>query len=177
MSEPVDRFCEMVAGLDPGDARVVVGLCHAGLGGLLASRFDPAVEPLRERLGVLVRAGVAEEFLIPGLFQFLAFHLRHRSDPESVAASAAAVGAKLAALREDLGRAEPDRAVRLPDRQLEGLVAVLEDAIANKAADRERAGRLLTSLNAEQALRFDGGYWLGWWARRPLPESRAEPGL
>jgi hypothetical protein len=169
MSEPVERFCDMVAGLDPPDARGVVGLCHAGLGGLHTARFDPAVGPLRERLEVLVRAGVAEEFLIPGLFQYLAFHLRHRSDPASVTASAAAIGAKLDALRADLRRAQWDRAVRLPDRQLEGLVAVLEDALANKAVDGERAARLLTALHAEQALRFDGGYWLDWHARRPLP--------
>jgi hypothetical protein len=169
MSEPVERFCEMVAGLDPADARTVVGLCHMGLGGLFANRFDHSVGPLRERMEVLVRAGVAEEFLIPGLFLYAAFHLRHRSHPGSVAETAAAIGAKLEALRADLGRPEAERVVRLPDRELEGLVALLDDRLANMDADGEQAARLLTTLNAEQAMRFDGGYWLDWFARRPLP--------
>ncbi len=172
MSEPVERFCEVVCGLSDEDAKTVISIAHMGVGGTHADMFLPELEKLQGRLIRLVEFGVFERFLVPGLFAYLIDHFRKWVEHESVEESIDANLGLLEDLRADLLRPPEQRHRRLTDLELRDLIGKIQGVVPRKHAQREQGQRIIVHLEAEQVARFDSFYWRDWIALRARESMR-----
>jgi hypothetical protein len=166
MSEPIDRFCEVVNGLAEDDAKTVMSVFQLMTGGSSAAVFLPNLDELRDRLQAMVDFGLSERFLIPSVFWYLTDYFRGWVEEESVQDSIDANLGLLEDLRADLLRPSDKRRTSASDPELRDLISKIQGVVPRKQAQREQGRRINAHLEAARATRFDKHYWRQWLSRK-----------
>lgn len=161
MSEPIDRFCSVIAALPKSEQSDAIFQCLIAIG----QPAEPvnvsiqSIPKLRGRLQELSGFGVSEEFVITSIFSFLIRRFSDTSSEESIQKSIELHTAVLARLTAQLETPMDDRASQVNDGQLRKFIADSERHIEDARSRAESAGRIATHLESEQAKKFTPDYW------------------
>lgn len=156
MSEPIERFRNVIAGLSEADQRNVIPLCHLAIGpGSLSHLFAPTLDQLRERLREAVTFGFSDRFLISGLFLYLTDRFREWASLKMTAELD-----QLDRLKQELAVSTNQRQPPIPDDQLRDLISKIEEGLSRKRGQRENGEYLVRYFDEVQASQFDREYWL-----------------
>jgi hypothetical protein len=184
MSEPVDRFCDVLGGFNSGVVKELIAFCCGNLGREAKLAANPVSEDfsfedylreftlddLREHMNMLVeRVGIDPEFLIRSLFHSLIEHFDKLSDPITTGESIDFYLGRLAKLQEELKQPRDTRRDHIRDDQLRGVIAFVKRALSSKVARRQNAVLISEKLRTEWGRQFSAGYWKDWERRSLRP--------
>ncbi len=177
MSEPVDRFCEMIAVFEPKDRQEIVDLVCLAAGcpekptgvvptkdTLLSELHHPhTVDDLRKRLNLLAdRMDIWPVVLMSGLFHMLTDHYDRLADPSNVAEWIDRCLAERQALEAEVEKPLQDRTTGLTDDRIRRKIEAVEMIMTSSASRRQKAERLGSQIREEWDRRYPTGYWYAW---------------
>jgi hypothetical protein len=179
-TEPVDRFCQMVAEL-PGDVRdEVTKICCIALGWRsdpmedFLDKLDPVkemfrpgeMEDMREQFGVVVgKVGVRQEMLIPGLMLYLTLCYRRATLPETTSQGIDEDLKLLERMEAERKKPVEERGAMMTDEVIDSVIPKIKERMGRRLHQREAAQQILQLLEYKWKETFPEEYWLDWLAR------------
>jgi hypothetical protein len=177
MTNPVDRFCEMLTTAELPEAQSILSMACLCLGcdskptGVkrtpqtkVGEMFHKhTVEDLRKRLSHLIdHLGVHAEILVSGMLHLLINHYEKMASPDHVSSSIDKFLDMKRDLEEELERPIDERRGKRNDDQVQKLIASVEGMMTRSPSNRELGERISSALRTEWEKWFSESYWEAW---------------
>jgi hypothetical protein len=180
MSEPVERFCQVVSELPDFGRQEAIEVCCIGLG-WRRSELDvpvdgpdpvgelfraPNIDDLRARLNfVTEQVCLLEAMLIPGLLHYLADFFRRASEPSATSAAIDQDLDQLRQLQEWKAKPLAQRPAQITNNLIEEATARVKSRMTQRTGQRAAAKEMAQRLENDVNKTFPRHYWVDWLQR------------